>query len=734
MKTLTLCLRLANSTKTFALSFPLLCGWWAGDLIAQTPCPDLQVIATGLIGPSKVIQTSSGNFLVAEVGPPDQLNSARISIVDQSGNRRTLLEGLPSARAFVGDLSGTSGLWLQGRTLYVLNGQGDTTLAGPVQGTEKANPTPASPIFSSVLAMDFPESLETNTAGFKIALSDHHTLKSNASLALTNIAGEETSLRLVVDFADYLPEPRPNFAENVRHSHPYGIVADNAYLYIVDGGLNGLRKVEVSTGHEETLASFPPTRSPLTNGPPVIENVPTSIHWVDSQLVVTIFGGAPFLPGFSKVVQIHPQTGTVVSLVEGLTTAIDSTPLAVNSLSGGVLVLEYDLSFPQPGLGRLQSFAVPAGNSVAHSTCLVTPSSMLIDRNAGRLILSELGTGRLVWIPAPPSLSKAGHIYFSETGGGRIGRANLDGTAKVTLLSGLPAPVGPTLDPAHGHMYWGELGGATMQRANLDRTGQATLIKSPNGGSPALDLARGRMYWSVSGSGNIRSANLDGSGQQVLITGLSVPHAPVLDLAAGKIYWADYGDGDVRRANLDGTGQQTLVSGIPSSSLVALDVAGGKMYWTVQRANGEIRRANLDGSGQEIVVRNQNAPSGIALDINNGHIYWANFEGGDIRRANLDGSNQQVLITGLSGLAVITLDLSLVTPLKIQGAAKSDGAFTLNWSSAIGRSYQVQFSTNLARTTWTSLGTRHTATNAAMTALDSITADPQRFYRVQLVP
>jgi len=615
-----------------------------------------------------------------------------------------------------------------------VNGQGDITVPGPVQGTEKANPTPASPIFSSVLAMDFPESLETNTAGFKLALSDHQTLTSNAPLALTNSSGEKTTVRLVVDFVDYLPDPRPTFAENVRHSHPYGIVADNTHLYVVDGGFNTLRKVEITNGQEQTLASFPPTRSPLTNGPPVIENVPTSIHWVGEQLVVTIFGGAPFLPGFSKVVQVHPQTGAIVSLVAGLTTAIDSAPLAANSLSGGLLALEYDLSFPRPGLGRLQSFIVPTGNSVSHSTCLVTPSSMLIDRTAGRLILSELSTGRLVWIPVPPTLSKGGHLYFSETAGGRIGRANLDGTGKVTLLSGLPLPVGPTLDLFSGQMYWSEIGSATMRRANLDRTRPTTLISGPNGGLPALDLAGGRMYWSVSRSGTIRRANLDGSGQQVLITGLSDPHAPVLDLVGGKIYWANYGNGDVRRANLDGTGQQTLVSGIASSSLVALDVAGGKMYWTVQRANGEIRRANLDGSGQEILVRNQKAPSGIALDIDSGHIYWANFEGGDIRRANLDGSGQQVLITGLSGLAVITLDLSIFPPFDIQAAATSDGDFTLNWSALLGRAYQVQFRTELTQTNWTSLGSRRTATNATMSALDSEPADLQRFYRVLLLP
>lgn len=500
------------------------------------------------------------------------------------------------------------------------------------------------------------------------------------------------------------------------------------------GGFNNVRKVAIATGAEQPLVSFPPTPSPLTNGPPVIENVPTSIHWVGGQLLVTTFGGAPFLPGYSKVLQINPQTGAAVSLVEGLTSAMDVAPLSGDTLSGGVLTLEHNLSFPQPGLGRLQSFTIPTSVAVTNSACLVTPSSMLIDRMSNRLILAELSTGRLVWLPVPSSLARGGYLYFSEIDGGRIGRANLDGTGKVTLLSGRPLPVGPALALARGQMYWGEIGSRTMWRANLDGTGQTIVVNSPNGGMPTFDFAGGRMYWPVSEGGTIRSANLDGSDQQVLFTGLNGPRTVVLDLVGGKMYWANSGGGDVRRANLDGTGQQTLVAGVANSSLVALDVAGGKMYWTVQQANGDVRRANLDGSSQEILVRNQNVPSGIALDINNGHIYWANNGGGDIRRANLDGTGQQILLSGLSGLAVITLDLSVLPPLNIQTATKSDTAFALSWNALLGRAYQVQFKSDLIQTNWTNLGSRRTATNTTMTAFDSVVTNPQRFYRVFLLP
>lgn len=711
---------------------PLICGSLAGELMAQTPCPEVQVIASGLLGPAKIIQTPSGHFLVAETGP-EEPNHGRVSIVDRLGHRRTLLEGLPSARTFVGDFNGTTGLFLRDRTLYVVNGQGDVTVPGPAQGTEKANPTPASPIFSSVLAVDFSEALEAGTEGFALTLSDHQALKSGATLTLTNRAGESTTIRLVVDFVDSLPEPRPTFADHARHSHPYGIVADSTHLYVVDAGFNNLRKVEIATGAAQTLVSFPPTPSPLTNGPPVIENVPTSIRWAGSQLVVTLLGGAPFLPGLSKVVRVHPQTGAVVSLIEGLTTAIDSAALAIDSLSGGLLALEHNLSFPRPGIGRLHSFPLPVGHAVLHSACLVTPSSMLIDRTADRLILSELSTGRLVWLPAPRPLPSGGYIYFSEFVGGRIGRANLDGTDKVTLVSGLSNPIGPALDIGRGQMYWGEASSATMGRANLDGTGETTFVSSPHGGYPALDLAAGRMFWCISSRGNLRSANLDGSAPEVLVTGLNDPHAPVLDAAGGQLYWPNFGSGDIQRINVDGTGHTTLIKGLAGPSLLTLDLAGRKIYWTAH-GTGDIRRANLDGSAQEILIRGQNLPSGIALELTQGHIYWANAGSGDIRRANLDGTGQQVLLRGLAGPAFIALDLSVPPPLNVKAVANWDGTFTLQWDALVGRAYQIQSKADLTRADWTNLGTRLTATNSTMTALDSTSAGVQRFYRVLLLP
>lgn len=391
-----------NHPLTLVLALGLLGGCPVASLQAQAPCPGVTPFATGLVAPSKIIQSPRGNFIVAE-GGPQVPNNGRVSIVDQHGHRRTLLDGLPSARTFVGDFNGTTGVWLDGRTLYVLNGQGDVTLAGPVPGTERANPTPASPIFSSVLAVHFSAAMEETTTGVALTPADHQALQAGQRLVRADANGRRMVIELVADFPDYAPEPRPNFADNVRHSHPYGVVGRGRHLYVVDAGFNSVRKVDVVTGEEETLASFAPTPNPrLPAGPPVLENVPTSIRWDGHDLLVTLLSGGPFfIPGFSTLQQVDPHTGEITPLIGGLSAAIDVTPLGNRCRDDGFLTLEFNLKFPAPGPGRLQYFPSADASPVILADCLTTSSSMVFDRRGDRLVITELATGWLVTFELP---------------------------------------------------------------------------------------------------------------------------------------------------------------------------------------------------------------------------------------------------------------------------------------------------------------------------------------------
>lgn len=390
-----------NTKPASIFTLSLLCVCSVLQVSAQAPCPAVEAFATGLLAPSKIIQTPRGDFIVAE-GGPQVPNNGRVSIVDRDGNHRTLLDGLPSARTFVGDFNGTTGIYLDGRTLFVLNGQGDVTLAGPVPGTERANPAPSSPIFSSVLAVHFSAALEDTTPGISLTLEDHQALKSGATLTRRDAAGRKMTIQLVADFPDYAPEPRSNFAENVRHSHPYGIVADEGFLYIVDAGFNKVRKLNRMSGVEQTLATFAPTPNPNVPAvPPFMENVPTSIRWNGDQLLVTLLSGAPFIAGFSQVRQIDSITGADTPLVQGLSAAIDVAALHDGDEQAGLLTLEFNLNFPAPGSGRLQYFSAANARPVVLADCLTTSSSMVLDRKRDRVVVAELAAGRLVTLAVP---------------------------------------------------------------------------------------------------------------------------------------------------------------------------------------------------------------------------------------------------------------------------------------------------------------------------------------------
>ncbi len=75
---------------------------------------------------------------------------------------------------------------------------------------------------------------------------------------------------------------------------------------------------------------------------------------------------------------------------------------------------------------------------------------------------------------------------------------------------------------------------------------------------------------------------------------------------------------------------------------------------------------------------------------------------------------------------------SLLAPV-FSGMTLAGGSLSLSWSAIAGRTYQVQYKTNLEQTNWSSLITVG-ATNVTAAASDAAAFDRQRFYRVVLLP
>jgi hypothetical protein len=126
--------------------------------------------------------------------------------------------------------------------------------------------------------------------------------------------------------------------------------------------------------------------------------------------------------------------------------------------------------------------------------------------------------------------------------------------------------------------------------------------------------------------------------------------------------------------------------------------------------------------------------------------------------ANVPGSfaytptNGTVLNAGANTLSVIftptdTVDYKNVTdtvslvvsatsvaPPLIQSATQSSNSFTFTWTATATQTYQIQTTTDVTQTNWTTLGGTITATNSTMTNSEPIGANAQQFYRVVVQP
>lgn len=393
------------------LAAALACAFAAAGARAQS----VSVFTGGLKGPTKVVLTNKGNLLVTESG--DGPNKGRLSVIDRRTRaRRTILDGLPAGRSPEGAVSGPSGLAVQGRTVYVAIGAGDGVLAGPAPGSERANPNPSSPLLCSLLAVRVPANVEETAACFAITPADHAARKGGARLTLSNGAGDRLTVELVADFPDYTAAARPDFAENVRASNPFGVAVNGNLIYVVDASQNVVRVVGADSGAWTTLTTFAPYTNPLPFGPPKIDAVPDSVRLFGDRLLVTTLTGFPFPAGVAQVRQVDLVTGEQSALINGLTTAMDvlpvrvppagdqGPPLAAKKHAGDeqsvpsveqahFFVVSISDNLSQGAPGRLLFYDSATAAPVTLAAPLVGPTSVARDPKSGDLFITSIFTG-----------------------------------------------------------------------------------------------------------------------------------------------------------------------------------------------------------------------------------------------------------------------------------------------------------------------------------------------------
>jgi hypothetical protein len=363
----------------------------AGLLPAQTPA----VFATGLLNPSKLTLTEGGNLLVTEAGAAP--NSGRISVVDKSGVRKTLIDGLPSGLA-APDLApdGTNGVLVQGNVVFILNGEGDGFRSGAKPNTIVPNPAaPSSPILSSLMKLTLTGSVDTAVGGFVMTAAHHAALADGNSVTLTDSTGGTTAtLEMVTDFRDGVADPVTVW----RNSHPYGLAALDTRpdkLYVADAGMNLVYEVTVSSGRSRVLTRFAPIPNPAgAAGPPVSEAVPDSIRPYGDQLLVTLLHGFPFPQGGSQVYLVDPATGVTAPFITNLTSAIDVAVVSQGVSRPVFFTLEYSTNLLAGAPGRVTRYDTAQGKIIADG--LVGATNLAYDASSQTLYILSHGAGNIL--------------------------------------------------------------------------------------------------------------------------------------------------------------------------------------------------------------------------------------------------------------------------------------------------------------------------------------------------
>jgi hypothetical protein len=180
-------------------------------------------------------------------------------------------------------------------------------------------------------------------------------------------------------------------------------------------------------------------------------------------------------------------------------------------------------------------------------------------------------------------------FYWCDQLRNRIQRSTFDGASVIDVITNAAAtgPYFMDLDVPAGKIYWGDFGGSSIFRANLDGSARETLLTGNNmTRGVCLDPREQILYWINRDDKKVHRCPLAAfaggtiplthPAVQTLYTNLDTPHGLALDIPARKLYWADTGTNPG-----NGTGGQSVCRGDFDGSTPLEILATGSEPWDV---------------------------------------------------------------------------------------------------------------------------------------------------------
>jgi uncharacterized repeat protein (TIGR03803 family) len=316
-----------------------------------------------------------------------------------------------------------------------------------------------------------------------------------------------------------------------------------------------------------------------------------------------------------------------------------------------------------------------------------------------------------------------GNFYGSTYWGGLPSQGNSDGCGTIFKI---------TTNGTFSTLVWFNGTNGANPKAPLLQGPDGNFYGTTDSGGPYTNL--NSVNGVVTGFGGVFKMTPDGTLTTLAFfnpTNAGGGVSGLLPGRDGRFYGVTMRGGDYNSGTLFGvTPEGTLttvvsfnpaVGGNPSSLVQATD---GNFYGLVRNSGSA---TNLP-YGQIFKV----TPSGTTSTLFSFAPYIGVFP--NVLVQGGDGNFYGAASSSFGGSSQSTFRLSAPLAPVLQTAMQAGGALKLSWSAVAGQMYQLQYCSDLGLNQWNNLGTANTATNGTMSAFDSTALDPQRAYRVGVLP